>query len=160
MSRRKKAEYIRDIGVDSRFQSLVIQKLINVLMERGKKELSRSIVYGAFDVINQKTHGDDKKSFEVFNKAFSQVVPYVEVRPRRVGGSVYQVPMEVNEKRRRSLALRWLIDAAQQRPGKNMIQRLSSEIMDAAEGHGGAVKKRSGVQKMAEANRAFSHYAW
>lgn len=160
MPRRKKASFTRDAGVDPRFNSPVIQQFINVIMERGKKSVARRIVYDALDVIAKKNNGDDKKALEYFNKAFDQIVPVVEVRPRRVGGSVYQIPVEVAPRRARSLGMRWLINAASSRSGKTMGQRLAYELFDALEGRGGAVKKRSDVQRMAEANRAFSHYAW
>ena len=160
MPRRKRAEFKRDIGVDPRFGSLLIQHLINSIMQRGKKSVARNIVYTAFDIISKKTNNDDQKALELFNKAYGQIVPHVEVRPRRVGGSVYQIPVEVPEGRKRSLALRWMISAAQARPDKTMGQRLAREIFDAVEGRGGAIKKRSDVQRMAEANRAFSHYSW
>lgn len=160
MPRRKKASFVRDSGVDARFNSPLVQQLINVIMERGKKSVARRIVYDAFDIIAKKTNSDDKKSLEFFNKAFEEIVPVVEVRPRRVGGSVYQIPTEVAPRRARSLGMRWLIKAAAARSGKTMGQRLANELFDAREGRGGAVKKRSDVQRMAEANRAFSHYAW
>lgn len=160
MPRRKKQDFTRDVGVDPRFESPIIQKFINVVMERGKKDLARSIVYGAIDLIAKKTGGDDKKALDIFIKGLGQVMPFIEVRPRRVGGSVYQIPKEVPPKRKNSLAMRWLKTAAQARPGKNMAQRLAGEILDAYEVKGGAVKKRTEVQRMAEANRAFSHLAW
>ena len=160
MSRRKKENYARDIGVDPKFGSPLVQKLINVIMERGKKDCSRRIVYEAFEVILKKVNGDQAKAIALFNKALDQVMPFVEVRTRRVGGSVYQIPKEVESRRRLSLGLRWLIKGAQERTNKTMGQRLASELLDAVEGRGGAVKKRIDVQKMAEANRAFSHYAW
>lgn len=160
MPRRKKIDYTRDIGVDPRFSSALLQKLINVVMWRGKKNTARNIVYGAMDELAKKTKGDDKKALEMFNKAFDQIIPVVEVRPRRVGGSVYQIPVEVRAKRAHSLAMRWLIEGAASRGDKNMSLRLAHELMDASEGRGAAVKKRSDVQRMAEANRAFSHYAW
>lgn len=160
MPRNKKTEFTRDVGVDPRFESPVIQKFINVVMRKGKKNTARDIVYSAMDILAKKHGGDDRKAFEIFIKAFDQVTPLVEVRPRRVGGSVYQVPREVNPKRKRSLAMRWLITAAAGRSGKNMAQRLAGEILEAYEGRGGAMKRKTEVQRMAEANRAFSHYAW
>lgn len=160
MPRRKKSEFSREIGVDSRFQSELIQKLINTVMERGKKSVARSIVYEAFDIIAKKCDGSDEKAFACFSKAFDNVVPIVEVAPRRVGGSVYQIPREVAPRRARALAIRWLIDAAASRSNKTMGGRLAYEILDASEDRGGAVKKRGDVQRMAESNRAFSHYAW
>ena len=160
MPRRRKEDYSRDIGIDPRFSSRLIQKLINVVMWRGKKNTARSIVYGAMDELVKKSKGDEKKALEIFKKAYEQIVPVVEVRARRVGGSVYQVPVEVPSKRARSLAMRWLIEGAASRGDKTMALRLAHELMDAAEGRGSAVKKRSDVQRMAEANRAFSHYAF
>lgn len=160
MPRRKKRDYTRDIGVDPRFSSQLIQKFINVLMWRGKKNTACSIVYGAIDEIAKKVSGDDRKALEMFNKAFNTVVPLVEVKSRRVGGSVYQVPVEVPQRRAQSLAMRWLIDGAASRPDKTMGLRLAHELLDAYEGRGAAMKKKLDVQRMAEANRAFSHYAW
>lgn len=160
MPRRKRKLDARDIGVDARFQSQLVQRFINILMERGKKSIARAIVYGAFDTIAKKLNNDEKKAFELFSKAISQLVPQVEVRPRRVGGSVYQIPVEVPQRRADSLALRWLIQAAAERTDKTMSDRLAKELFDVIEGRGGAIKKKSDVQRMAEANRAFSHYAW
>jgi len=160
MPRRNRKIPKRDIGVDPRFNSVLLQKLINVTMERGKKTIARTIIYDAMDLLVRKVGGDDKKALEAFNKAFEQIVPHVEVRSRRVGGSVYQVPLEVRPARKQALALRWLLKAAAARSGKSMGIRLGSELLDAIEGRGGAVKKRSEVQRLAEANRAFSHYAW
>ncbi len=160
MPRRRKEDYSRDIGVDPRFSSQLIQKFINVVMWRGKKNTARNIVYGAMDEIIKKHKGDEKKAIELFKKAYDQIVPVVEVRARRVGGSVYQIPVEVPRKRAQSLALRWLLEGAASRGDKTMSLRLAHELMDAAEGRGGSVKKRSDVQRMAEANRAFSHYAF
>ena len=127
---------------------------------RGKKNTARRIVYGAMDELVKKNKGDEKKALEMFNRAFEQIVPIVEVRPRRVGGSVYQIPVEVPRKRAYSLAMRWLIEGAASRSDKTMALRLAHELMDAYEGRGVAAKKKSDVQRMAEANRAFSHYAW
>jgi len=160
MPRRKKSEYTREIGVDPRFKSSLLQKLINTSMHDGKKSIAQGIVYDAMDVLVKKSGNDEAKALDFFNKAFDQIIPRVEVRPKRVGGSVYQIPTEVIPKRRQALALRWLLDAARSRGDKTMGQRLAFELLDAAEGRGGAVKKRSDVQRMAEANRAFSHYAW
>ena len=160
MPRRKSVNLIRDIGVDPRFGSLVVQKFINIIMERGKKSLARSIVYGAFDVMAKKLNGDDKKAFAAFEKAVSQVKPFVEVKSRRVGGGVYQIPTEVRASRALTLAFRWMIDAAASRSDKTMSLRLAHELIEAAEGNGNAVKKKNDVHRMAEANRAFSHYAW
>jgi len=159
MPRRKTTSFVREIGGDIRYNSQLVQKLINVIMERGKKNIARKIVYEALDMLEKKA-GSPEKTMGLFNKAFQSVVPIVEVRPRRVGGSVYQVPMEVNPQRARALALRWLVGAAAERQAKTMGQRLAFELLDAVEGRGGAIKKKTDVHKMAESNRAFSHYAW
>jgi small subunit ribosomal protein S7 len=160
MPRRKSTFLKRDIGVDPRFGSSLVQKMINVIMERGKKNVARSIVYDAIDEVIRRSKADEKKAIEFFRKAFAQIIPAVQVRPRRVGGSVYQIPTQVDADRGQSLALKWLITAAAARPDKTMGKRLASELMDAYDGKGGAVKKKLDVHKMAEANRAFSHYAW
>ncbi|MBD3231558.1 30S ribosomal protein S7 [Candidatus Dependentiae bacterium] len=160
MPRRKSVGMIREIGVDLRFNSPVVQKLINMIMERGKKDVARNIVYEAFDILKSKSENDDKKAYYLFEKALSQIRPSVEVRSRRVGGGVYQIPTEVRSRRALALALRWLIGAAESRSDKTMGKRLAHEILEAVEGRGNAVKKRSDVHRMAEANRAFSHYAW
>ena len=149
-----------DIGVDDRFSSPILQKLINVVMNGGKKSIARKIVYDAMDMIVATVGGDDQKGLDVFEKALAKIIPHVEVRSRRVGGGVYQVPVQVNDNRKQSLAFRWLLKAAKSRGDKTMGNRLGRELLDAFEGRGGAVKKRGEVQKMAEANRAFSHYAW
>ena len=117
-------------------------------------------MYGALIEVASKIKGDEKKAIDLFNKAYDQIVPQIEVRPRRVGGSVYQIPVEVIPRRKEALALRWLISAAKSRPDKAMTIRLAREILDASEGRGSAVKKRIDMHKMADANRAFSHYAW
>jgi len=160
MPRRRQVEFIREVGVDPKFGSVLIQKLINVVMQRGKKNCARTIVYEAMDLLLQKVNGDEKKAMELFHRAFEQVAPFIEVRSRRVGGSTYQIPREVSEKRRRALAFRWLVSAAKTRSDKTMGLRLGRELLDASELKGGAVKKRTDVQRMADANRAFSHYAW
>jgi small subunit ribosomal protein S7 len=161
MARRKKvATYKRDIGVDERFSSGLVQKFINVVMWRGKKNVARKIVYDAIDALIKKAGGDKDKGLKMFHEAFNQVIPAVEVRPRRVGGSVYQIPMEVEANRAQSLAMRWLIQAAASRSDKTMGIRLAHELLEAREGRGNAIKKKIDVHKMAEANRAFSHFAW
>ncbi|HAU30148.1 MAG: 30S ribosomal protein S7 [candidate division TM6 bacterium GW2011_GWF2_43_17] len=159
MARRRSVNFIRDIGVDPRFGSESVQKLINVVMWRGKKGAARKIVYDAMEALVKKAGAEDK-ALELYDKAVEQVTPLIEVRPRRVGGSVYQIPKEVTSRRGRALAFRWLIEAAASRPDKSMGSRLANEMLDALEGRGGAVKKRQDAHKMAEANRAFSHYAW
>jgi len=160
MPRRKKASLKRDIGVDLVYRSELVQKFINVVMKRGKKNTARKIVYGAMDIIGKKVGGDKQKTLSMFMKAFEQVVPYVEVRSRRVGGSVYQVPREVRADRGQAVAIRWIIAAAKSRSNKTMADRLAAELLDAHEGRGNAMKKKMDVHRMAEANRAFSHYAW
>lgn len=160
MPRHKREDFTREIGVDPRFKSSLIQKLINTVMICGKKNIARTIVYDAMDVLIKKNKGDQDKALAMFEKAINQIMPHVEVKSRRVGGSVYQVPKEVDPKRKRALALRWLIQAAKTRTNKTMGDRLAYELLDAYEAKGGAVRKRTDVQRMAEANRAFSHYAW
>jgi len=159
MPRRKTVIKRRDIGVDPLYQSELVQRLINVVMERGKKNVARKIVYDALGQMAKK-FGEGQKTLDAFQKAYDQVVPLVEVRSRRVGGSVYQIPTEVSNIRGRSLALRWLIAGAASRTDKTMGLRLGYELLDAYEGRGAAMKKRLDVHKMAEANRAFSHYSW
>lgn len=160
MSRRKGIDYRRDIGVDDRFQSETVQKLINVVMWRGKKNVARAIVYNAIDRIIKKMGGNEEKGLEVFYKGIDQLIPSIEVRARRVGGSVYQIPREVQPRRARALAFRWLLTAAAARSNKDMGERLAYELIDASEGRGNAVKKKLDVHRMADANRAFSHYSW
>jgi small subunit ribosomal protein S7 len=138
----------------------VLQKLVNVIMLGGKKNAARKIVYDAMDILTKKFSGDKGKAVELFNRSFQQIVPIVEVRSRRVGGSVYQIPREVSFERGRALALRWIIGAAKARSNKTMGERLAYELIDASEGRGVAVKKKADVHRMAEANRAFSHYSW
>lgn len=160
MSRRKKTSFKREIGLDYRYNSELVQKFINVIMERGKKTIACTIVYGAIDQLIKKAGGDKEKGLSIFFKAFEQIIPSIEVRARRVGGSVYQIPREIRPERARALAIRWIIVAAAARPDKTMADRLASELFEAHEGRGMAVKKKADVHKMAEANRAFSHYAW
>ncbi|MFA6066203.1 MAG: 30S ribosomal protein S7 [Candidatus Babeliaceae bacterium] len=160
MARRKSVNFIRNVGVDPRFGSESVQKLINVVMWRGKKSVARTIIYEAFDVLIKKAQGDEDKALKIFSKALEQITPVVEVKPRRVGGSVYQIPMEVGEHRGRSLALRWLISCAATRKDKTMGLRLAYELLDAYEGTGNAFKKKLDVHKMADSNRAFAHFAW
>ncbi|MCK4651328.1 30S ribosomal protein S7 [Candidatus Babeliales bacterium] len=160
MPRRKRVGLIRDIGADPRFNSFLVQKLINMIMIKGKKNLARAIVYEAFDILLVKAEKDEKKGFQIFEKAIDQIKPSVEVRSRRVGGGVYQIPAEVRPRRAMALAIRWLINSAAVRADKTMGQRLASEIFEASQGRGNAIKKRADVHRMAEANRAFSHYAW
>ncbi len=156
MSRRHKAEK-RDIIPDAKFGDVVLTKFMNSIMLAGKKSAAETIVYGAFDQVEQKARQDP---LEVFHLALDNVKPTVEVRSRRVGGATYQVPVEVRPDRRQALAIRWLISAARARNEKTMVERLSGELLDASNNRGTAVKKREDTHKMAEANRAFSHYRW
>ena len=159
MPRRKKIIKRRDVGLDPVYQSETIQKLINIVMWRGKKNAASKIVYEALALLEKKS-GSKEAALDTFHKSYEQVMPLVEVRSRRVGGSNYQIPREVNPVRARSLAIRWIIQAAKARSDKTMGLRLGAELLEASEGRGGAVKKKLDVHKMAEANRAFSHYAW
>ncbi len=145
----------REILPDPKYSNGDVAKFVNVLMSRGKKSVAESIVYGAFESIAKK---GGKDPLEVFNQALSNAKPMVEVKSRRVGGANYQVPVEVRPSRRMALAMRWLKEFARKRGEKSMGMRLAGELMDAAEGRGGAVKKREEVHRMAEANKAFSHF--
>jgi len=156
MSRRRSADK-REVLPDAKFGDTVLAKFINSIMEQGKKGVSESIVYGALERIAKKANQD---SLKVFHDAIENVKPTVEVRSRRVGGATYQVPVEVRPERRQALAFRWIVSNARGRNEKTMIDRLSNELMDAAANRGGAVKKREDTHRMAEANRAFSHYRW
>jgi len=156
MSRRHAAEK-RDIIPDPKFGNVVVSKLMNALMHDGKKSVAEGIVYGAFELIEGKTR---QSSLTVFQQALDNVMPSVEVRSRRVGGATYQVPVEVRSSRRQALGIRWIIAAARDRNEKTMMERLSSEVLDASNNRGNAVKKREDTHRMAEANRAFSHYRW
>jgi len=156
MSRRHRAEK-REINPDPKFGDLVVSKFMNNLMLDGKKSVAESIVYGAFDKIQAKAKAEP---LQMFHQALDNVAPSIEVRSRRVGGATYQVPVEVRNERRQALAIRWLITAARGRNENTMVDRLSGELMDAANNRGTAVKKREDTHKMAEANRAFSHYRW
>ena len=147
----------REILPDPVYNSLVVSKFVNILMERGKKATAERIVYGAMEIVAKKT---GEEALESFLKALNNIKPSVEVKSRRVGGSNYQVPVEVNTSRRTSLALRWIIGFARKRPERTMVQKLASEILDAANMRGGAVKKKEDTHKMAEANKAFAHYRW
>ncbi|MBO6759303.1 MAG: 30S ribosomal protein S7 [Roseibium sp.] len=156
MSRRHRAEK-REINPDPKFGDTVVTKFMNAIMYDGKKSVAERIVYGAFDVIENKTR---ENPIEVFHAALENVMPQVEVRSRRVGGATYQVPVEVRSDRRQALAIRWLITAARNRNETTMVDRLSGEMLDAANNRGTAVKKREDTHRMADANRAFSHYRW
>ena len=156
MPRRREIEK-RKILPDPKFQDRVVSKFINSLMRQGKKSTAELVCYGAFDQVESKLKDDPLK---VFKKALDNVKPVVEVKSRRVGGATYQVPVEVRQDRRTALAMRWLIDYAKARGEKTMVEKLAGEIMDAASNRGNAVKKREDTHKMAEANKAFAHFAW
>ncbi len=156
MSRRHSAEK-REIIPDPKFGDIVVTKFMNAVMYDGKKSVAESIVYGAFDVIQARTKHEP---VAVFRQALDNVAPHIEVRSRRVGGATYQVPVEVRTDRRQALAIRWLLTAARGRNEKTMVERLSGELLDASNNRGNAVKKREDTHRMAEANRAFSHYRW
>jgi len=156
MSRRHAAEK-REFVPDAKYGDLVVAKFMNSIMYEGKKSVAESIVYGAFDMIEGKTK---QSPLGVFQQALDNVMPTIEVRSRRVGGATYQVPVEVRTDRRQALGIRWLITAARERNEKTMTERLSAELLDASNNRGNAVKKREDTHRMAEANRAFSHYRW
>ena len=156
MSRRRRAAK-RDIIPDPKFGDIVLTKFMNSLMYDGKKSAAEGIVYGALDAIEEKAKTDP---IRMFREALDNVKPHIEVRSRRVGGATYQVPVEVRDERRQALAIRWLISAARARNERTMVERLSGELLDAANNRGSAVKKREDTHRMAEANRAFSHYRW
>ncbi len=146
----------QEIEADPTYDNVVVAKFINHLMRKGKKTIARRIVYQAFDIIKAQTK---KEPIDVFEKALNQAAPRVEVRPRRIGGATYQVPREVKEKRAQSLAMRWLIEAARRKKGKSMQEKLAQELMLAANNEGDAIKKKTNVHRMAEANRAFAFLA-
>ena len=154
---RKGAVPKRQILPDPRFNSKILARFINKVMLAGKKSLAERITYGAFDIVQEKMGRDP---LDVFNQALGNAMPLVEVRPRRVGGATYQVPMEVRPDRRQAMAMRWLIQFARKRPGHSMEEKLASELMDAANNTGNTIKKREDTHKMAEANKAFAHYRW
>ena len=156
MSRRHSAEK-REVLPDPKYGDVILSKFMNAVMYDGKKSAAEKIVYGALDICQAKSRQDP---VQLFHDALSNVAPQVEVRSRRVGGATYQVPVEVRPERRQALAIRWLITAARKRNEKTMVDKLSGELMDAANNRGTAVKKREDTHKMADANRAFSHYRW
>jgi small subunit ribosomal protein S7 len=157
MSRRRRAE-TRKVLPDPKFGDLVVTKFMNYVMYEGKKAVAESIMYGAFDIMEAKRR--DIGPLETFHAALDNVAPSLEVRSRRVGGATYQVPVEVRPERRRALAIRWLVGAARSRGENTMTEKLAGELLDASNNRGAAVKKREDTHKMAEANRAFSHYRW
>ena len=156
MSRRHRAEK-REIQPDPKFGNAVVTKFMNSVMYEGKKSVAETIVYGALEIIEGKTK---QNPIQVFQQALDNVMPSIEVRSRRVGGATYQVPVEVRTSRRQALGIRWIISAARDRNEKTMTERLSAELLDASNSRGNAVKKREDTHRMAEANRAFSHYRW
>jgi small subunit ribosomal protein S7 len=159
MSRRAAAP-ARTILPDPKFNSEMLAKFMNVVMQDGKKSAAEQILYGAIDRITEKTGKQGGEALEVLSVALDNVKPAVEVKSRRVGGATYQVPVEVRSSRRQTLAMRWVIEAARARTEKSMAYRIAHELMDAAENRGGAVRKREDTHRMAEANRAFAHYRW
>jgi len=154
--RKRRAEK-REVLADPIYNSKVVTKLINRVMLDGKKGTAQTILYDAFDIVKERT---GKDPMEVFERAYENVKPALEIRSRRIGGGNYQVPVEVREERQQALALRWLVQYAKNRSGKGMAENLAAEIIDASEGTGGAVKKREDTHKMAEANKAYAHYRW
>ena len=156
MSRRHRAEK-RTVNPDPKFGNLVVSKFMNSIMYDGKKSAAEAIVYGALEIVEGKTKSNP---VGVFQQALDNVMPSIEVRSRRVGGATYQVPVEVRTIRRQALGIRWIINAARDRNERTMTERLSAELLDASNNRGNAVKKREDTHKMAEANRAFSHYRW
>ena len=155
---RKHSNFTREILPDPKFHSEMVTRFINMVMISGKKSVAEKIVYGAMDTITDRNKGAD--AVEMVEKALENVAPMVEVKSRRVGGATYQVPVEVRPKRRQTLAMRWIIDAARKRGEKSMPNRLAGELLDAVEQRGTAVKKREDTHRMAEANKAFAHYRW
>ncbi len=156
MSRRNSA-VVREVLPDPKYNSVVVTKLINQVMEDGKRTIAQSIVYDAFDTMAEKL---GKDAMEIFNQVMENVKPVLEVKARRVGGSTYQVPMEIRAARRQTLAIRWIVDSARKRNERGMAARLAGELMDAYNNAGGAFKKKEEVHRMAEANKAFASYKW
>jgi small subunit ribosomal protein S7 len=154
---RKREIKKREILPDPKYHDMMTAKFINGIMRRGKKSLAEGIFYRSLDIIKDKTHSDPIK---VFNQAMNNVKPLIEVRPRRVGGATYQVPVEVRPERKVALAIRWVISFSKQRSEKTMEEKLSAELIDAANNRGAAIKKKEDTHKMAEANKAFAHYRW
>ena len=159
MSRRSQAP-TRTILPDPKFNSVLLAKFMNMVMERGKKSVAEKIVYGALDRISERTGRQNDQAIELLTQALENVKPMVEVKSRRVGGATYQVPIEVRSTRRQTLAMRWVIDAAAARSEKSMSQRLAAELLEASENRGAAVRKREDTHRMADANKAFAHYRW
>ena len=147
----------REVAPDPQFQSVIVTSLVNKIMKSGKKSVAEGIVYSAMAQIEEQT---GRRGIDIFEQALRNITPIIEVKPRRVGGATYQVPIDIRTERRQALALRWLIDAARKRGEKSMGLRLAQEIVDASDNKGTAVKKREDVHRMAEANKAFAHYRW
>ncbi len=156
MSRRNRA-IKREIQPDIRYNSLMVQMFINRMMVNGKKSTAQHIMYNTLALVEERSK---RPGLEVFDQAMKNATPQIEVKPRRVGGATYQVPVEVPPDRRNTLAMRWLLGAARSRGGKSMVEKLAGELLDAASGNGAAIKKREETHKMAEANRAFAHFRW
>ena len=154
---RRAAAVRREVQPDARFNNRLVTQLINKVLLDGKKSVAEGIVYGAFDIVAEKTGQD---ALTVFKKAMDNIRPTLEVKPKRVGGATYQVPMEVNSRRATTLAIRWMVDFSRKRKENTMKERLAAEIMDAAENTGASIKTREDLYKIAESNRAFSHYRW
>lgn len=154
---RKREVGKREVAKDPKYHDALMAKFINGIMRKGKKNVAEKIFYNALDMIKEKTHGDPLKTFK---QAMDNVKPLLEVRPRRVGGATYQVPVEVRPARKVALAIRWVIDYSKQRSEKTMEEKLSAELLDAANNRGASIKKREDTHKMAEANKAFAHYRW
>ena len=159
MSRRSQAP-TRTILPDPKFNSVLLAKFMNMVMERGKKSVAERIVYGAIDRMAEKTGRPAEATLDLLTQALDNVKPMVEVKSRRVGGATYQVPVEVRAQRRQTLAMRWVIEAASARSEKSMAQRLAPELLEASENRGAAVRKREDTHRMADANKAFAHYRW
>ncbi len=156
MSRRSRAPK-RRMQPDPRFNNRAVQRFINAIMRDGKKSLAQQIVYDALDIVDERTEAG---AVDTFESALRNVTPQLEVKPRRVGGATYQVPVEIRGDHRNSLAIRWLVRAARNRPGKTMVERLANELTDAANFQGEAVRRKDDIHRMAEANKAFVHYRW
>jgi small subunit ribosomal protein S7 len=154
---RRKKRQKREIPQDSVYNSVAVEKFINHVMKKGKKTIARKIVYGAFEIIKEKTK---KEPLEIFDLAIANASPLLEIKPKRIGGATYQVPREVRGDRRITLATRWIILAAKSKKGKPMKEKLAQELIDAAQNQGVAIKKKEDTHRMAEANRAFAHFAW
>ena len=158
MPRKVTKSLVRDIQPDRMYNSVQVQRLINRVMKNGKKQIAEKLVYGGMQKAADKLKVQNP--LEVFEQAMKNATPQIEVRPRRVGGATYQIPLEVRPERRESLAIRWLVNASRDRSGKSMAEKLAAEFMDAANNQGATVKKREDTHRMAEANRAFAHYRW